>query len=303
MSLQIIQNQIGYVNPAAAALDTGWTISGEYAIHTSCNAGYVKSRTSLNMEVGETYIIKYLVEGYTSGLVRVECGSSVGVNRMANGEFTDTLVCEDEAILKFYSNGGLKIKELNIAREGFSQVAGTTISFNTASKKWGCQYSFLPELMARFGNEFFTFKNGELWLQNSNPVCNNFYDVQYVSKVKLYANLNPTTKKLYYNMRVKSNKVWFCPTIDDIIIYPYEGKPNGMKSRLKRNKFVPLYGDWFAEFLRNAIDPRFVVTADALLGGDELRGEVMEITLTNDDTVDVTLFEIDIQTAPMNYTR
>lgn len=303
MSLQIIQGQTGYVNPALSSLDSGWSISGGYATHTSCNSGVIISLTPLGLVVGKQYTVEYIVDQYINGSVNLVLGSNSGESRTANGDYQETLTCTGNASILFFSDGSLRLSKVKFWDVENGEISGVTISFREDSNTWGSDYSYQPEMMIKFLDDFLAVKNGNLWLHNDNPIRNNFYGVQYSSKVRFYININPTTIKLFYGLRVKSNKVWYSPGDTDILIYATEEKPNGMASRLKKNKFVSLYGDWFADFLRNLLDPRFENSLDALLGGDELRGDLMELNLINDDTVEVILFEVDVEVSKMNYTR
>jgi len=52
-------------------------------------------------KVGATYTITYDVVNYTDGRVRVKCGTTNGTIRNANGTYTQTLVCNDNATLRF----------------------------------------------------------------------------------------------------------------------------------------------------------------------------------------------------------
>lgn len=303
MSFNIIQGTTGYLQPAIAAVDQGWTISGGYALHTSCNAGKISSITSLGLIVGRQYTFNYTVDQYTSGEVNILCGATAGASRTANGTYTETLTCTTIAELFFYSNGGLRLSELMFYDTILGPVAGTTISFNPKNNQWGCEYSYQQEVYIRFKNQFYSLKNGGLWQHNVNPVRNNFNGVQYVSEIQLYANIDPTNVKLWWSMRVQSNRVWYCKNYGDLLILPVEERPAGMSSRLTKNRYKNYQGSYFADFLRNILDPRFTGTqVAALFNAEPLRGRVMEVLLTNDDTIEVVLFEVDFKSSPSAYT-
>lgn len=302
MSLQIVQNTTGYADPAISAVDTGWTVSGIYAIHASCNAGSIKNAEGYGMAIGRQYTITYVIDNYVSGQVYLMMGTTMGTPRTANGTYTETLTLAGNDIISFYSDGSLRLSELSIYDVENGLNEGTTITFHEGSNTWGSEKSFQPEVFIKFVNQFLSIKNGQLWLHNVNETRNNFYGVQYVSKVRFFDNVNPTTVKIYYSTRVQSNKRWACPGDTDIIIYPTEGRSLGMNSRLKPGNFNNYQGSFFADFLRNSIDPRFDDTLDALFKGEPLRGRILDVTYTNSDTVEVILFEIDIKSSPSAYT-
>lgn len=304
MSLNIVQNSIGYVDPATSAVSTGWTVSEGKATHQSCNSGLIKSKSALNLIVGHQYTITYTVEGYSSGSVNLICGANNGISRTANSTYTETITCTTTSQLFFFSDGNLTISLLNFYDTADGIQAGATISFHEGSNQWGCEYSYQPELMIKFNDDFLAVNNGQLWLMNSSQIRNNFFGVQYKSQVTFYANFEPGTVKEFFNIRVQSNRPWFAPNTGDLIIPPTEERPLGMQSRLTRNRFNNYQGVYFADFLRNIIDPRYAAGTDvkALFEAENLKGRYMEITLTNDDTVEVVLFEIDVRGAPSFYT-
>lgn len=302
MALQIIRNTTGYVNPEVAVADTGWTISGIYAIHTSCNAGFIRSLGTLGLVVGQQYKFTYTVDNYVSGSVQPFAGSTGGTSRNAAGTYSDTLLVTDTAQLSFFSDGALRLSILSFYNVNAGNHEGITITFHEASNTWGSERSYNSELMINFMDKFFAIDNGNLWQQDVNPIRNNFFGVQYSSVIRFFVNLNATTVKMLYSMREKSNKLWTAENDGDITILPSEDFPEGMRSRLKQERFTQLYGDWFADFLRNLDDPRFTDSKLALLRGQELMGSVIDITLTNSDTAEVILFEVDVKSSPMNYT-
>lgn len=304
MSFNIIQGTTGYINPAQAALDTGWTVSGGDAIHTSCNPGTMTALTALGLIVGRQYTFTYQVKGFASGGVKLIAGTTNGTNRTANGTYTETLTVAGTAILSYYSDGALTISNLKFYDTLTGTIPGTTISFNTKTKQWGAEYSFKQEVYIKFKNKFLSINSGNLWLHNVNPIRNNFNGVQYNSQIQLLANLNPTTVKQWYTMRVQSNRVWYCANYGDITILPTESKIAGMQSRLTKNRFNLYRGSYYADFLRNILDPNFIGSSQvaALFSAESLQGQVMSVLVTNDDTVAVNLLEIDFKSCPISIT-
>lgn len=302
--INILENTSTSVSPLVESRDSGWEISGSRAVHSPCNPGTMRTVDTAGLQVGKTYVVTYDVDTRVSGGVRVILGTNEGTLRTAVGTYTENLICQDIALLSFFSNGELSIDSWSAYELIGDTSNAVTVAFYDVegkAKKW-TEYSFAAEMMIKFGNKFFSFKGGQIWQHNTNDVRNTFYGVTYPSKIKFYFNNNPTTMKMLYTMRVKSNKAWYCPNDGDITILPSDKFPDGMRSRLAKERFTPLYGDWFADFLRNLLDPRFTTPKEALFKGQELIGSVVEINIENNDTVEVVLFEVDIESAPMNYT-
>jgi len=303
MGYSIITGTTGVYDPSGSYIDSGWVIAGGYAVHYPCNPGYMTYIPGFPVVVGKTYIIKYTLDEYVSGQVYPIAGATNGTSRTANGIYTDTLLCTTTGQIQFYSDGYLRISSLTVQDQAAAVIPGFTLAFfDGDKKKWGLQMSFETEMMCRFKSVLFVFKNGQVWQQASNDVHNNFFGVQYNSQIHIIANFNPKDEKIFYSMHIRSNRSWYAHDIGDLMIPPTEGKILGMQSRLRKNRINRLQGSYFGDFLRNMLDPRFMDQEVALFQGAELRGNLMEIILTNSDTIEVNLFEIDIKTSKSMYT-
>lgn len=283
--------------------NNGWTITGGKAIHEGCNSGLIR-QVNVNITPNVPNRFTYVVSGYKSGSVNIRIENVSGVSRTSNGEFTEVFTPNLGDRVYFYSDGNLTLESLSIAPvklEGESNAK--TFGFDERNKKWIGDFSYHPETMLRFVNMFLTAKNGELWKQGTNELRNNFYGQQYTSKIIFYVNLSPDEVKNFFSMRQKSNKLWTAANDGDVFIHPSQGKNVGQSSRLKASRFKKLNnGDWFADFLRDINDTRFVNKNDALFNGALLQGNVMRITLENSDTVEVRLLEVDVIVGSQNYT-
>lgn len=298
-SISTIRNQAVVIDLPSDFSDNGWIISENAAIHSGCNSGYIYLTNSI-LEENTEYTIEYEVFNYSSGLVRSVVGETNGTSRISNGIYTEILTTDDDGSFKFYSDGNLSIRYLTINPTTEDTTDNSvTLAFNEKEDKWVTYYSWKPEIMCKFGNSFLTFKDGGLWEQNVNELRNNFYGVQYSSKITFYCNVSPQEVKTFFSMRQKSNKVWEVP---EIVILPREGKPDGQLSRLKKGRFRSLQGDWFADFLRDLSDKRFTTELEALTKGADLQGGIMKVTIENTDTTEVRLLAVDILFSKQNFT-
>lgn len=306
--MNILQNSVVDIPAQIDSLYSGWVVNGNVATHSACNPGTMTSANDMGLVDGETYVVTYIITNYISGGVNIELGTTSGGTQTANGTITEQLVYNAATgipQISFFADGAVTVSILSIFDMADETGTGVTIAFfdgDNNDKRWVTNYSFQPELMIRFINSFFIVVDGQLWQQNVNPVRNNFCGQQYVSQIQFYDNLDPTTLKLYYSMRTTSNTRWFCPNNGDISILPVVGRSLGMSSRLKRNNFKNYQGSFFADFMRNYLDSRFDDPETALFKGEPLRGRFMEITVTNDDTTEAVLFEIDVKSATSNIT-
>lgn len=274
--------------------DNGWSISEGKAIHVSCNEGTIKNNT-MPTEVDEEYKVSFVVSGYSSGEVTPIIGGTYGTPVTANGTYEQTITAADSSGLKFWSDGDLTIA---LIRVSLGEVPATTFSFDKNNLKWTSYWSYSPEMAARFLDGYFLWKDGRLWKANENELRNNFFGEQYPSIIKFYVNIEPSAVKNFYTIRLKSNKVW---AATEIMIPPRVGKSQGQRSRLKKGRFKVYQGDFFADFMRDMNDPRFLNELDALTQGALLQGNWMEITLENNDTGEVRMVSVDVQVDVQNY--
>ena len=83
-----------------------------------------------------------------------------------------------------------------------------TITYSTVSEGWNSFWSYQPDWMVELNNVFYTFKNGNMWKHNVNPIRNNFYGTQYSSKIKTIFNNSPLENKMFKSLSINSNEPW-----------------------------------------------------------------------------------------------
>lgn len=275
----------------------GWTVSGGVAYHSECNAGYINRVFDLSSDTEWTF--RYKILSLESGTVNIVVDGVSGTVRNSPGIYEETFTTSNNnATVSFYATGEASLEYVQVFSPN-QEVKGTTMSFNEDVNEWISDLPFVPEFMNKFVDRFFVFKDGEIWENNINEVRNNFFGEQYPSIVQFYVNLEPTVVKNFYTIRLKSNKVWAATRI---YIPPRDGKSQGQLSRLKKGRFKSYQGDFFAEFMRDLNDPRFINELDALTKGALLQGNWMEITLENNDTTEVRMMSVDVQVSPSQYT-
>jgi hypothetical protein len=184
----------------------------------------------------------------------------------------------------------------------FESVLSETIAFHESQQegdgknRWRETYPYYPEEFGQFGQTLISFKNGELWVHNTNPVYNNFYGVQYDQKIRFAMNLEKEKHKVLGSMAVYSTEKWHAPT-NYIKIPAHAEYPGGMSSRILANKFIHKQGCWYAEFSRDANTPN-ANPLTVYLNGRKLSGYVADIMIKNDHLTYVLLDQVIIQSVP-----
>ena len=127
------------------------------------------------------------------------------------------------------------------------QVFEHTISHDERPKGWTSFHSFLPEMMVSLNNDFYSFKNGDLYIHASDNVPTaNFYGVQYITKVSVMVNDYPSDIKGLQAVSLEGSNPWY------IIAKAYvSDKRDYTESSIQSYEFVKKEGIWFAYARRN----------------------------------------------------
>lgn len=302
MGWATLENTPIELSPNQLATDEGWTISEGIAYHAGCFPGVILLK-NIAVEADKVYVINYTVESYVSGDVYPIVGGVSGTVVDSLGKKQDTIVVPEGATdltVRFYSDGELGISYMNIYPILDDPNNAVTLGFNAGDNLWTTYYSWEPGCMLKFMNDFYSWStDGALWKHNVNPVRNLFYGIQSYSEVQIVLNINYMEVKNLYSMRVNSNLPW---AVTDIYIRPTEGKEDGQRSVIKKGNFVKINGQWFADFLKNMIDPRFSDELTALFQGGDLQCATALITLKADDTVENRLVSVDFLDSPQPFT-
>ena len=126
--------------------------------------------------------------------------------------FSDKLAITDVAIGSFDDNKS----SYNISLQNkFLRGLDDTVSYKEQVRGWPSRKSYIPENGISLNNVYYTFKNGEMY-SHDNEVRNNFYGVQYSSKVKFIFNETPEVVKSFLTLNYEgSNPYWKQELNDD----------------------------------------------------------------------------------------
>lgn len=113
--------------------------------------------------------------------------------------------------------------------------------YSSQNKGWTSRYSFVPEKMMGMNNQLYSFKNGELYIHNSENVPkNNFYGVQYNSKVTTIINQGSQDDKIFKTLVLEGNKPWSAKLTT-----------NYTESTIKKSEFNNRESRWFSYIRKN----------------------------------------------------
>ena len=84
-----------------------------------------------------------------------------------------------------------------------------TLSYNDGSRGWPSFYTYFPDYMIGMNSFFYSFKGGNLFRHNTNPLRNNYYGVQGISSITSVFNPKPTMDiKLFKTLSLESDDSW-----------------------------------------------------------------------------------------------
>jgi hypothetical protein len=172
-------------------------------------------------------------------------------------------------------------------------IEDQTIVYHEDENRWKSFMPYKPEYYGSNAMVMVTFKDGELWEQNSVLVPrNNFFGQQYNSEIEFISNIEYPNVKVFNTIAVYANKVFYSPSVGDIKTIANGNYATGMISRLVKSKFRPKEGVFYADYLRDANTPNMPSQDVAIMEGRKLRGEFLLHKLINDDTDKVVLYSV-----------
>jgi hypothetical protein len=133
---------------------------------------------------------------------------------------------------------------------------------------------------------------GDLYVHNSDLVPRaNLYGEQRDVKVGVVANQDSNLVKILDSIGIHSDGKW---EVESLTIPHSLNNPDGMFSRIPKERFKKRESIWQAEFLRNMKTSSGNLSAIEAVKGESLRGESAYLILKNTDTTETKLFKIDI---------
>jgi hypothetical protein len=139
---------------------------------------------------------------------------------------------------------------------------------------------------------FCSFMGGDVWVHNDTSVPRNYlFGEQKYSEVGIVANQEPNLVKLLDSIGIQTDGTW---SIESITIPKTMNNPNGMESKIPKERFKRREGVLQAEFLRNMKTTNGTVSIIEAIKGESLRGQSAYMVLRNTDTTEVKLYKISI---------
>jgi hypothetical protein len=202
------------VNVTATNLVLGQAMSfqGEYGIST-----HPESFASFGNNIYFTDAKRGVVMQLTPANGQLFAISSIGMSNF----FRDRLGALNANAKLIGAYDGYK-KQYVLSLQGYDETAASigsesipdetsnlTIGYSLSAQAWVSRYSFIPETGVTLNNKFYTFKNGKIYLHNSDTADrNNFYGTAYDSQVQVIFNDNPTYVSDWLSLNYQGDEGW-----------------------------------------------------------------------------------------------
>lgn len=281
-SYTILKNQTLDVVLLEDMRDQGWTFSDGVAYHNGCNPGRI--RFSFDLRNYEDWNFDYEILSIVSGSIKIIVNGEDGPINTTIGKKTNTFeVTGNNIIVDFYSTGENSLKYLR-AFPTLETENSRNFMFNEDTNRWTGDVSWKPDQMLKMNNKFFSFKSGVTWEHNVNPLYNNFYGVQYESKITFVANNDVDLNKFFKTVKIDANGKIGIP---NMYVPASENFPNGMKSRLPVLKLDK--GNYWGDIKRDLTSPGFEDQLTALFKGRPMQGKYLVLELSFSSTEELKL--------------
>ena len=133
-----------------------------------------------------------------------------------------------------------------------SLVPNTTVSFKEGVDGWTSRKDFIQESGITLNNNYYTFKNGRVWLHGVNTLHNNFYGVQYDSSFNVVFNEMPQVVKGFSTLN-------YTGTASRILEYEGLNEKWYSIAEVNANQIIPTGSQikkhgWYTSFVRTDLE-------------------------------------------------
>lgn len=164
-----------------------------------------------------------------------------------------------------------------------------TIAFDEASNRWKMFFSFQPEYMCGSNLDVILFKDGELYLNDSNDNRGEFFGVSYPMELTFVHNEAPANMKVYNAIQTDSNEPFSMELTNQF----------GQRTSLLESDFENIEKVFWAALWKDENTP----VTNPLFEGDDIRCHTATIKLTNNLSTFVKLFAVGVKTQSSELTN
>lgn len=292
MGFQTLENQSIEVDLLLQGNSTGWSVDNGIAIHEACNAGYIRL-TGKETSAGETWSFTYRIDAISGSYVQAYLGDTAGVQRLAGGNYTETLVASGTSpVFKFYAPATtacrvaiFNIKKIDVNTQLRQE---NTTAFSEKTNKWNPHYTYNADCGFSLFTNLFLYKAGALWRSDiSAEPRNNFFGQQYQSILQSVFNGAKGEPKTFQSISYEGNRLMVTST-------------DGIETSLGQISELSE-----ADFLKDTLDDGVTVIAvyseEGIYSAGLLRDK--NVDLINGDVLKGTYLVVELQTVETGVLR
>ena len=121
-------------------------------------------------------------------------------------------------------------------------MALKTITYSDNANGWTSFWDYYPDWMIGLSNVFYSWKDGNLWKQNSDQGLRaNFYGSNFPSKVTTIFNEESASTKMFKTLSLDSTNPWIATMLTDLDT-----------GSIQSNEYVEKEGGWYAYIRANS---------------------------------------------------
>lgn len=182
-------------------------------------------------------------------------------------------------------------EELIISFPTAGPITAETWAFNTKKNVWVTRYSYIPEHIASLNNNLFTFKNGGMWLHDSNTLRNNFYGQQFTRSFDIFCNPKLGKNKRALNVHIKGDITTDLTNEDQVVVIT---TPEGQQSFIPAYEFYLDEGKYVAPVLKDINTPGMTGNQLPLRSGDDMVSSYFRVSIVNNRTDDGVCSQVNV---------
>jgi hypothetical protein len=97
-------------------------------------------------------------------------------------------------------------------------MAEYTLTYDEKVKGWTSFYSYIPDMMVNMNNEFYSFKDGQIYIHNKpEGNRNTFYGQSYNTEIEFVSNEGPSEVKIFKTIEIEGDsKEWDVTVATDL---------------------------------------------------------------------------------------
>lgn len=183
-------------------------------------------------------------------------------------------------IMKFYDTfleEAVTILQEAVDPKGAGLIAPQTFSFNEPRNAYSSFFSYFPEIALCAEDVIYSFKDGKIFVHNSDTYCK-FYGIQYEVSITIVCNLHLLEKKTWGSITEISSAIWACSIIySNVASFPGQRQ----QTMLGEYDFANLESNFHSAILRDQN------SIGGILNGATMKGNYLCVKLIKQNASDL----------------